>query len=622
LSESLLHLRAFLFYFARLKNTSMRNVFIGIIFCIQTFAFAQTSKGRLEATVLNVPAPHYLEEFTFDKPVDGAKWNAVKKGLSVSWGSTDAMYFRAEVPIAKEQTVLNEAVWKGERMNAVIVTWSPDTINQVRVSISDLTNASGDNIDRDKIKFSLIRYVVSNFPYGATNTTCGAGPTGEGYLMPDRLEDFDRYNLPGKTTRPIWLSIDVPMGTNPGLYKGTITVRSEKSVASLDLNLTVQKQILPKPSDWTHRLDLWQNPWVIAWYYKVKPWSQEHITLLRKHLKLYADAGGTFITTYTVHSPWSDNSYYIEGTMIDWIKQKNGAWKFDYSIFDQYVALCMEMGIQEAITIYTPIPWGNRFRYLDEQTGNYVWTTWAPDTKQFKDFWNTFLTDLKSHLEEKGWFHTTYIGINENEMSQTLAAIKVVREHSKDWKITYAGNWHKELDNLLDDYSFLYGNEPTPDELSARKQKGFTSTYYVCCNPAKPNNFVFSPPVEGRWISWYTAAAGYDGFLRWAYDAWPEDPSRDSRHLLWPSGDCFLIYPGANSSIRFEKLREGIVDFEKINILRGLAAKSNDKNIVNLWKNFEQHLKSLTSEKQFNESKLLNDINSGKLMLRELSEKL
>ena len=41
-------------------------------------------------------------------------------------------------------------------------------------------------------------------------------------------------------------------------------------------------------------------------------------------------------------------------------------------------------------------------------------------------------------------------------MSQTLAAIRVIKEHSKDWRITYAGDWHPELDTLLDDYCFLY----------------------------------------------------------------------------------------------------------------------------------------------------------------------
>ena len=60
---------------------------------------------------------------------------------------------------------------------------------------------------------------------------------------------------------------------------------------------------LPKPKDWTYRLDLWQNPWVVAEYYNLEPWSAEHKLLLKKHLKLYAEAGGKYITTYAVIHP-------------------------------------------------------------------------------------------------------------------------------------------------------------------------------------------------------------------------------------------------------------------------------------------------------------------------------
>lgn len=118
------------------------------------------------------------------------------------------------------------------------------------------------------------------------------------------------------------------------------------------------------------------------------PWSDEHKSLLKAHLKLYADAGGKYITTYAVHSPWQDNSYMIEGGMIEWIKTKNGAWRFDYRIFDEYVALAMAAGIDKAITIYTPLPWGNRFRYLDEESGNYVHETWPPDSETFRSVWH------------------------------------------------------------------------------------------------------------------------------------------------------------------------------------------------------------------------------------------
>jgi hypothetical protein len=114
----------------------------------------------------------------------------------------------------------------------------------------------------------------------------------------------------------------------------------------------------------------------------------------------------------------------------------------------------------------------------------------------------------------------------------------------------------------------LYGKESGVDVVKERASKGFTTTYYVCCNPPVPNNFIFSPPIEGRWQGWYSAAHSYSGFLRWAYDAWPADPLRDARHGSWPAGDCYLVYPGGNSCIRFEKLREGIVDYEKIRIIR------------------------------------------------------
>ena len=96
-----------------------------------------------------------------------------------------------------------------------------------------------------------------------------------------------------------------------------LSVCREKS----HLEIVVQNQLLPYPKDWKYRLDLWQNPWAVAWYNHVEPWSPEHKMLLKQHLKHYADAGGTYITTYGVHSPWSDNSYMIEGGMIEWIKK-------------------------------------------------------------------------------------------------------------------------------------------------------------------------------------------------------------------------------------------------------------------------------------------------------------
>jgi len=592
------------------------------------FVFAQSSSyGRVDASLIPAPTAHYQEEYSFDKPVNAAAWKNQKAGLHVAFGTTDQSYFRTEVPDADEtNNTLIITGWRGERLNAEILIWSPDTLQQVRIEVSELKGKSTQLISKGNVHLNLVRYVVSNYPYGARDATCGESSYKDVFLMPDRLEPItqynDRFDVPGKSTRPIWVSVDIPQSTSAGIYLGSIQIKTATQQATLNIKINVQDQILPAPHGWQHRLDLWQNPWVVAEVNHVVPWSPEHLLLLKKHLQLYADAGGKYITTYAIHSPWSDNSYRVEGGMIQWIKQKDNTWKFDYSIFDQYVQLAMSVGIDKAITVYTPVPWGFRFRYLDEKTGNYMYESWAPTSKEFKEHWNIFLTDLRKHLQQKGWFNKTFLGINENAMEETLAAINVIRNHSKDWKITYAGDWHPELENLLDDYCFLFGKESDVDVVKRRAAKGFTTTYYVCCNPPYPNNFLFSPPIEGRWMGWYTAAHSYSGFLRWAYDAWPADPTRNANHIFWPAGDCFLVYPGGYSCIRFEKMREGIVDYEKMRILRDKVVHTNEHKANELLKQLDQQLSVILSEKDFDTKKITADVMRGREIVEQLSDAL
>jgi hypothetical protein len=587
-------------------------------------ASSQRYQGQIDSSILpKIGTSHYEPEYTLDQPVDPEAWTNEKHGLHAAFGSEAQLYFRTEVPESESETNSWKATgWRGERLNTQILIWSPDTLSQVRFAINDLKNKQGKILSKNNIQLNMVRYVVANYPYGSADVTCGETPYKYGFLMPDRFERFERFDVPGKTVRPVWLSFNIPADTKPGIYTGTIQVKDAKEQRALQIKITVQNQLLPKPHEWKYRLDLWQNPWAVADYYHLKPWGAEHKALLKKHLQLYADAGGKYITTYGVHSPWADNEYSIEGGMIEWIKTNNGSWKFDYTIFDEYVELAMSVGIDKAITVYTPVPWGERFRFKEEATGNYVYERWATSSDTFKTNWNAFLTDLKKHLDKKGWFKKTYIGINENTMEQTLEAIQITRKNSPDWKITYAGNWHPQLDTLLDDYCFLYGNEANVQQVKARAARGQTTTYYVCCNPAKPNNFLFSPPVEGRWMGWYSAAHGYSGFLRWAYDSWPEDPMRDARYGSWASGDCFLVYPGGNSCIRFEKLRQGISDYEKIRIIRELAAKSSDKKVKELMAAFNTELQTLNDEKDFKEGKLKDDIEVGRKMIKQLSEML
>jgi len=79
---------------------------------------------------------------------------------------------------------------------------------------------------------------------------------------------------------------------------------------------------------------------------------------------------------------------------------------------------------------------------------------------------------------------------------------------------------------------------------------------------------------------------------------------------------------GANSGIRFEKLREGIVDYEKIRILKEMALASPDKKAKALMNKLDEHLKILTTEHGFNEDTLKMQVYEGQKMIQELSDRL
>ncbi len=113
----------------------------------------------------------------------------------------------------------------------------------------------------------------------------------------------------------------------------------------------------------------------------------------------------------------------------------------------------------------------------------------------------------------------------------------------------------------------------SPEAIAKRKSNGQILTFYTCCGPLHPNTFTISDYAESAFLGWHAAAVGYDGYLRWALNSWPEDPCTDSRFGNWISGDTYLLYP-EGPSVRFIRLVEGIQDYEKIKIIRKTAGDS------------------------------------------------
>lgn len=105
---------------------------------------------------------------------------------------------------------------------------------------------------------------------------------------------------------------------------------------------------------------------------------------------------------------------------------------------------------------------------------------------------------------------------------------------------------------------------------------------------------------------------------RWAYNSWNRNPFEKTDFGNWPAGDCYLVYPGNLSSLRFEKLRDGLEEFEKVNILRARAAK-NPKAKAAVARMDEELSKLFTVEKSRGNSHE-EDVRKAREIIRKTTE--
>lgn len=264
------------------------------------------------------------------------------------------------------------------------------------------------------------------------------------------------------------------------------------------------------------------------------------------------------------------------------------------------------------------VPWTNRFRYLDTASGDYKFVEAEPGTEAYENHWQPFLVDFARHLRSRGWLGKTTIAMDERPLEAMQKVIALVKRAAPELKVTLAGNYHSEI--KFDIYDLCVFIEPAiePGLIRERTERSLPTTFYVCCNPARPNTFGCSPPAEAAWMGWHAAAGGYSGFLRWAYNSWVAEPLYDISYVKWTAGDCFLVYPGPRSSIRFERLREGIADYEKIRILRQRLRKSDSHKAKKALQRLDEMLTRFSCESA-KKTPCANVVNDGKKLLTELS---
>ena len=447
--------------------------------------------------------------------------------------------------------------WRGERVNAQLVLRSDSSHEHVRFAPAAVVSGS----TRIPIEPRFVRYTLA-----------------DGKPQGDILDDAETLPLTAGANRPVWITIDVPQDAAPGEYRGELAILTDSARLSVPLRLRVLPSTLPTPENWSFHLDLWQHPQSVARWHDVPAWSDAHLSLLEPSMKRLAAAGQKTITCSIIEEPWNGQTYDRFPTMIEWRRKADGSWSYDSRIFDRWVSFMSERcGMKHArIHCYSMLTWSLKFRYFDEKENRHLDLALEPGTPDFDGFWGRFLEDFTRHLKQKGWLERTRIAVDERPDAQMRGALATLAKHSPALQVASAINHPSELTKTVDDISPIISHSGRFSRvlLDERRAAGRRTTFYVCTSPPVPNTFTFSPPAEAEWLPLFAAANGFDGMLRWAFHSWVENPLVSTDFTSWPSGDCFLIYPGDRSSVRFERLRDGIESFEKIRLLREHAKKS------------------------------------------------
>lgn len=460
-----------------------------------------------------------------------------------------------------------DTVWRNDRVHQQLVLWTDKgTVNQISVAVSALSNDNM-SIGSENIRLRYVDYVAGD----ARALTCGEQTVRSTVYIGDALSEKPVTRLSSTDMLKIWITVDIPESTPAGVYSGKIDVRQGgKDTLSFDVRLTVANRTLPAPKDWAYHLDIWQFPFQLPAVCgrsgtKIEMFSSTYFMLMEPFYELLADAGQSAVTTYI-----KDGAFGLGQTMVDWTLNADGSWSFDYTDFDKFVEFMFGLGIDSQIDCFSLAGWYDRIGYTDAQDGTYKYKDLPIVSDEFATVWNAFLDDFRVQLTQKGWMDKAVLYMDETGPENMARIIEVIQSNGTDWKIGLAGGETDEsTERALYDYSILIGCDHRTDTNTH-------ATFYTSCSQSRPNNYVTAETstAEMTWMAWHAAAKGLDGYLRWAYDYWTLSDPMNVQDGANTAGDFNMIYRTDNSmesrpvsSIRFELMREGIQDYEKMRIL-------------------------------------------------------
>jgi sialidase-1 len=450
---------------------------------------------------------------------------------------------------------------------------SPNAVQALSVRTGDLTSSGGGKIASQQMR---VRYP-------------GLIPVDEnGQYTPDPLWEVPSVSLRPYQSQGVWIDWKVPESAEPGEYNGTLELKRDGTSPDIfHIRLDVLPVTLPQPSGYHCYLNILVDPSSVARVNRLPLWGEAHWKQLENYVQELAAHGQKTITAFIVDDPWEGDTGFAVRNLIEW--KCAGEWKpggqkhltLDFASFDRWVSLCLRAGIADHIECWSPLvqPGSDHsvVIYTDTLSGQRRTLRLPAGSDDYKAAWGEFARPFQEHLREKGWLDKAYLAFDEIATAELDRVVPFFHQVAPDLKLMVSGGDEKghysaESRELAFHYGYYSpGSGIELPDIPARRKAGKRTLMYTAVTPIYPNTFIFSQPLESRYLGWIIWKWDFDGYIRWAWNFWWPEEFWDQPLYKWHSGDMWFVYPGREGpvdGIQWEMLRKGIEDYECLWLVR------------------------------------------------------
>ncbi|MCS7300530.1 MAG: DUF4091 domain-containing protein [Fimbriimonadales bacterium] len=477
---------------------------------------------------------------------------------------------------------------RGEYEPVQIVLRPPQPLRLLKAELSDLQSGKH-RIRASHFELREVAYVYVEHP------TDGLGAPDE---YPDPLPPLQLpLDLAAGQNQPLWLTFYAPYGTPAGVYRGSLTLHTDRGVVAIPLEFTVYDFDLPRTP--TLRSGFGVSAERVFLYHKPRTEAQKR-ELWDRYMQAFRRAR---LNPYNFYLNWYG------------VRLENGQVALDFSEFDLMARRYLdELGFNSFVLPIYGLPGGRYPNYSQAEFLGY-----KEGTPEYERLWSDYMRQLQEHLRKNGWLHKAYIYWYDEPEEADYPFVRRVNERIKraapDLTVMLTEQPEPPLIGSVDLWCPLTAFVPL-DSIRQRRAAGEEVWWYVCTGPRAPyaTLFIDHPGTEMRVWLWQTRKYGVQGVLIWdttwwhnqfAYPDRLQNPWNDPMSYVWDArfkpgtrefwgnGDGRLLYPPRRDpnasnepiiadpipSLRWECLRDGAEDYEYFALLERLIEQAERKQV-------------------------------------------